>query len=255
MQPDDDDRSTRAGFWRRTLAIVADALSVSVPCAVLSALLFSASGGRIQAAVGLDFNVCERRTSVPDSLVPAPPRDSNFAAECHRRSLAGPTGHVLLVGRAMRTATFSTQVSRSYLLGDDGAVVDGVDWSWGAPGLLLLYLVLGQWRWGRTLGLRAAGLRLSLRGGPRTGKVPLGRVLLRYALGIGGYLPMIVVIAVVLSRIQTGPEGAAPSFAGLGLALLFGAVWSLWNMVLIVRKRDPLYDRWAGTALVRLSVT
>ena len=37
--------------------------------------------------------------------------------------------------------------------------------------------------------------------------------------------------------------------------LLFTVPWSVWNLVIlvqIVRKRDPLYDRIAGTAVVRV---
>ena len=79
---------------------------------------------------------------------------------------------------------------------------------------------------------------------------PCARLALRYAVLLGGFLPTVLIVVYVSYMLFTNFD-AQPSVALVILAVLLFAVWALWNVILIARKKDPIYDRAAGTAVVR----
>jgi uncharacterized RDD family membrane protein YckC len=139
-------------------------------------------------------------------------------------------------------------VSQIYTLDQDGHPVDGVSVGWWIMMLALIaYLVAMETRTGTTLGSRAMRIRVidaATRAGPN---VPLRKIVSRYLVLLIGVLPF-------LAGIYFGSvikELAGSSFTSVAMAVLFG--WIIFLSAQMARKRDPLYDRIAGTAVVRAS--
>jgi hypothetical protein len=145
-------------------------------------------------------------------------------------------------------------VAQTYLAGPNGTTVKGVDLSWVAPVLFLAYLIVFQSRSGQTLGLRLMGSRLLMPSNPNVAKVPLLRIITRYAVMLGGFFPAALVAFYLSSAARNAPNDAPLPFAGIAplIVVILGLGWPLWNIVLIARKQDPIFDRVAGTAVVHL---
>ena len=85
--------------------------------------------------------------------------------------------------------------------------------------------------------------------------VPIAKAVGRYLLILAGLIPLLLVQALFLWR--NGDVEALDRVAGspLYLASSFGAaflafLWLLWMVIAVCRKRDPINDRLAGTAVV-----
>jgi uncharacterized RDD family membrane protein YckC len=116
-----------------------------------------------------------------------------------------------------------------------------------------IYLLAMIWKTGKTIGARAVGIRVAEAEGPRRIGVSIQKAIVRFlAMGIG-FVPAIALLAY---RRLTTDGSADEMFAGsffqlMMYSLLIAGLWSLVLIVQIVRKRDPLYDRLAGTIVVR----
>jgi uncharacterized RDD family membrane protein YckC len=243
----------RAGFWRRSIATVIDAIIVIVPFQVLAAILFAVTAGGIQMNSGL-FHVCETATTVPKSLDPPPPHDSNFANACRVSVFGATTGSTLIVGRTTREGNVTTTVTQGYMLDANGNPIQGRSIDWIVQLAFLVYLIAMVWKTGRTLGARALGVKVvnaAQPGGPPG--VPLGQVIIRYLAMAIGFVPMFAVL--IYESIVSGGNADAMFIQGtFAWFMAAGALAVLWSLVLIVqiaRKRDPVYDRLAGTAVLR----
>jgi hypothetical protein len=116
-----DQARARAGFWRRSLACMIDALCISLPFSLLAGFLFAASHGAVQmASPGLNANWCQTQAEHPAGLDPPPPEGSNFSRTCRFYSLSGQTGQVLIVGRVIKANGYQKVVAQTYLAGPDG---------------------------------------------------------------------------------------------------------------------------------------
>jgi hypothetical protein len=224
----------RAGFWRRWLAIIIDTVIVLVPCQMLAAVLFSATAGHIQMQSGF-YSFCQDGTNIPQELSPAPPHDSNFMRVCETSFFGAPTGAVLTVGRATREADKTTTVSQSYTLDKDGTPIEGTSIDLFANLALLAYLVVMIWKSGRSLG------------------VPLGKATFRYLAMFIGAVPVLVLLG--YQYVTKGGVADAMFTEGFFqifiVTALIGALWVIALIIQIARKTDPVYDRLAGTAVVR----
>jgi hypothetical protein len=242
----------RAGFWRRLVSTVIDAIVVIVPFQVLAAILFAVTTGGIQMNSGL-FRVCAPATTVPKALDPPPPHDSNFATACHVSLFGATTGATLIVGRTTREGNVTTTVSQGYMLDANGKPIHGTSIDWIVQLAFLVYLIVVVWKTGRTLGARALGVKVVNAVQPGPPGVPLGQVVIRYLSMAIGFVPMLAVL--IYERIVSG--GSADAMFTQGFFYWFmaaGALALLWSLVLIVqiaRKQDPVYDRLAGTAVLR----
>src|SRR5450432_3936689 len=87
----------RAGCWRRWAATLIDTIVVMFPFQILAAILFAMTAGTVQMDSGF-FSFCTPAKTVPQSLDPPPPHDSNFAQFCHISFFGAPTGVILTVG-------------------------------------------------------------------------------------------------------------------------------------------------------------
>jgi uncharacterized RDD family membrane protein YckC len=242
----------RAGFWRRWLALVIDGIIVMFPFQVLAAMLFAMTAGMIQMDSGF-FRSCVNGKTIPQALNPPPPHDSNFARVCRISFFGAPTGAILTVGRVTREGNTTTNVSQSYMLDKDGAPIKGTSIDWIFQLAFIAYLVGMIWKTGKTLGARFVGVRVIDAANPGTSGVPLGKTIARYLAMMIGAVPAFVVL--IYQRIAVGGSADAmftgDFFRWFAVAAVLGGLWVLVLIVQIARKRDPVYDRLAGTSVVR----
>ena len=242
----------RAGFWRRWLAILIDGIIVMFPFQILAAVLFAMTAGMIQMDSGF-FSSCDAASSIPQDLNPPPPHDSNFAQVCHVTLLGWPTGATLTVGRVTREGAATTTVSQGYMLDRHGTPINGTSIDWIVELVFIAYLVGMVWKTGQTLGAGIVGVRVIDTANPSISGIPLRKVIVRYLAMIIGALPAFALL--IYQRTAVGGSADAmfigDFFRWFALAGVLGALWVLLLIVQIARKSDPVYDRLAGTAVVR----
>ncbi|MGC2775173.1 MAG: RDD family protein [Bradyrhizobium sp.] len=249
------DEQPRAGFWRRLVSSAIDVVIVGAPFQIIVAVLFAMTAGSIQmTSNGFVVQSCERRTTVPAGLAPAPPPKSNFANEC-RFSLFGiPTGRRLIVGRAERDGNGTRSVFRSYMLNAAGEPIQGTSIDGYVFLVLVAYVLALTALSGQTLGARAMRIRVVDIAHSGSVRVPLRRILIRYAAMLIGFVPAVVVLLVDAHSAGGDLETAHDVIAGkeIGVAILVALAWEIVLIGQIALKRDPVYDRLAGTAVIRL---
>jgi uncharacterized RDD family membrane protein YckC len=242
----------RAGFWRRWLATLIDSIIVGLPFQALAAVLFAMTAGMVQMDSGL-YRFCAPVPTVPQPLNPPPPHDSNFAHVCRISFFGAPTGAILTVGRTTREGSTTTTVSQGYMLDKDGKPIHGTAID-GIVGLALLaYLVAMISKSGRTLGDRVVGVRVVDVAAPSASGVPIRKAIIRYPAMAIGFVPM---FAVLIYHSAVSGGGADAIFTGsffqwFMYAGAFGLLWAVVLIFQIAAKKDPVYDRLAGTAVVR----
>jgi RDD family len=241
----------RAGFWRRWLAVLIDWIVVIFPFQVMAAILFAVTAGGVQMNNGF-FRVCEP-ASIPQALDPPPPHDSNFANACHVSLFGATTGSTLTVGRITHQGTTTTNVNQVYTVDADGKPNHATSIDWIGQLTFLAYLFVMVCKTGKTLGARVAKVRVVDAAQPGTPGVPFGKVIIRYLVMIIGAVPMLAVL--IYQRVAVGVSADAmftgSFFQWFMYAGALGAVWVLVLVVQIARKTDPVYDRLAGTAVLR----
>jgi uncharacterized RDD family membrane protein YckC len=246
----------RAGFWRRVFAFLIDLLIISVPFQLIASFLFVVTAGHIQMVSPVAYyKVCSKLETVPDGLVPPPPAGSNLTQECNVYFFGAQTARGLQVGRVTNEGTTTKAVWQGYMLDRDGHPIDGASVDWIMMLALIAYLVAMETQTGATLGSRAMRIRVIDAAAPVVPSVPLRKIVLRYLAMLIGVLPILAVLLIYF-----GPYGldleeiAASSFfvwVFIGVIVLNG--WIIFLIVQIAKKRDPLYDRMAGTAVIRAS--
>ena len=211
------------------------------------------SHGAIQMmSPGLRSHNCEEVTSYPGDLSPAPPENSNFAVICSSYSLAGRTGQILTVGSRSQGSAVTQELYVNYPLDADGRPGNSIDVSWITPLAFLGYLVLAQHRFRKTIGLRMMRSQMIWTDDATAERIPFTRLAVRYAVLFAGYIPAIAVIGYTAVTVLNGSAATETLIGGMGIGWLLGMIWWLWNVILIARKRDPIYDRVARTAIVRI---
>lgn len=244
----------RAGFWRRFLALFLDLIIIGTPFQIIAVVLFASTAGLVQmSGGGIVFKTCEPSQSVPENLVPPPPQDSNFATECRFSFLGLQTGQALIVGRNHKQGNTFTTVFRSYMTDADGKPVQGysID-GYFALSLTIYLLAMLVWR-GATIGDRVLRIAIIDVARPAMRGISVVQAILRYLYTMIGALPAIGVMSYwwLVTAGNIDAPAASMAIELLPLALIVALVWYVWIIVQIARKRDPVYDRLAGTAVVR----
>jgi hypothetical protein len=249
----DQPADIRAGFWRRLFAILIDLVVVVVPFQILVAVLFAATSGHVQMTGGIGFQSCSKPTGQYGTLVPPPPPGSNFAQDCSVYFFGAQTARVLVVGRVTQEGMTRNVVSRAYSLDRDGHLVDAVSVDWIAMLTLLVYWLLMETGTGATLGQRVARSHVIDVLAPHARRVPLGKVFVRYLMMGAGAAPLLVVL--IVYAVRYGPDIVAMAqgdfFTWFFVAGMLTLAWVCYIFVQVARRRDPIYDRVAGTAVVR----
>lgn len=111
--------------------------------------------------------------------------------------------------------------------------------------MFLLYLVWSLVRYGRTLGDRSVGIRVIESGQIEFGGISVKSAVLRPVFFFAG-------LAHPIAGLIFAPSISNPTVLGwvIVAGLSSAAAWQLILLVQIVRRRDPYFDRWAGTAVV-----
>jgi uncharacterized RDD family membrane protein YckC len=218
----------------------------------IAAILFSVTGGYVQMSSGL-YRYCGPATNIPDNLDPPPPAGPNFARVCRVSFFGAPTSGTLIVGRTTREGSATRSIYRTYMLDKNANLIKGFSIDWLVTVLGLAYLVTLTSRTGQTLGDRALGIRVVDTSQPALFDVPAKKVVIRYlAMAIGAVPPF----AFFLYRYAVGGGDPDAMFATTTIpefvfAYLLAATWILLLVLQIAFKTDPVYDRLAGTAMIR----
>jgi hypothetical protein len=190
---------------------------------------------------------------VPDALAPPPPAGANFAEDCGIFFFGVQTARTLQVGHAINERPDS--VTKTYLLDRDGRPVNGVSLDWLPSAFFFVYLIAMETRTGATFGDRWLRLRVIDTVTPEVSGVPLRKIISRYLVLAIGSAPILGVLFIYYALFGFFLKEVIAGSDDTTRFLLFTVPWSVWNLVIlvqIVRKRDPLYDRIAGTAVVRV---
>nr|WP_292773878.1 RDD family protein [Mesorhizobium sp.] len=249
----------RAGFWRRLAAFVIDAACVLLPLQILVAVLFALTGGYIQSNFGVTRTNCTSLSALPAGLQ-TQITNPTHVQDCRTSLLGFDTSRVLVVSRVESGEVSTTTVSESFWLDAEGqlAVQAGYNVTWGALLALLAYFVVLEAIYGRTIGKTAMRIRAIRVASPEPRGVGWGRALARrFAWQIGGIPFILTQIPIVmagnnLEAIASILNSPAYSVAAIVSAIIMAA-WLAWLAISMARKRDPVYDRIAGTAVVRAS--
>jgi uncharacterized RDD family membrane protein YckC len=247
----------RAGFWRRLWAFVVDALLICVPLQIAVGALYPITNGKVQFNGGLAFNTCNSNVAV-DKLPPAanpPSMHANAASICRSTFFGLETARWLTVSRVTQEGALTKTFSLYYRLDRNNMLANVYVVDWVALVGILIFLVTLEHRFGTTPGKRLLGLRVADLQEDHGGGIALRAAALRNILLWIGTYPMIIVAAGIYAAGAWNAEGFMSSgvywsFTGAGL---LGFAISLWIVIVIARKRDPVYDRFARTAVVRLN--
>lgn len=132
-------------------------------------------------------------------------------------------------------------------------------------GVFLYFVIMETWR-GATIGKGIVGIRTIDRADPDRIGLPFGKALLRELGKIAGLLPSLVFmfffVRIMFSAFETGtPEQIAKTLESSGaftwmlpvqmIAQFLPLAWMIWIAVSLSGNRAPMYDRWAGTTVVR----
>jgi uncharacterized RDD family membrane protein YckC len=243
----------RGGFWRRWTATLIDWIVVAVPFQVLAVVLFAMTSGMVQMHGGLFFNNCDVAKTIPKSLSPPPPHDSNFARVCRVSLFGATTGVTLTVGRATREGSATKTVTQGYMLDQAGNPIDSFSLDWIVVFSFLVYLVWMIWKTGRTVGARILRIKIIDVADTGSSEVPILKVITRHLAMIIGFVPALA----LFSYQRAMSDGSADAmftdrfFRWFIYADIVALIWSVLLIIQVARKRDPVYDRLAGTAVVR----
>jgi uncharacterized RDD family membrane protein YckC len=243
----------RAGFWRRFCALLVDSIVVTVPIQLIVVVLYAMSDGAVQINSGVVFTHCQVVSRWPEGLDPPPPAGSNFARACRASFFGLETARWLVVGRVTQEGIVTKTISRTYRLGRDGKVRSVTSLDWIALLGLLVYVVAMECRFGATLGKWLLQIRTWDIAEPGHVGIPLRKAVLRNLLIWVGIVPMLVVLIVstIVNEGDLESVFGGSFFAWFAAAAALGIVWNLWVVIEIARKRDPIYDRIAGTVVLR----
>lgn len=243
----------RAGFWRRWLALMIDFVIVSLPFQIIGAILFVATSGWIQQPSGFAYTICETFHAVPDGLVPPPPAGADVARECSVYFFGAETARRMEVGQVTTQGKLTTIVTQNYLLDRDSHPINGVSIGGIELLALIVYLLAMETRTGATLGNLTMRIRVIDTAAPDHFGVPLRKIVFRYLIILIGFVPPILVLGLAYRLLNGGGFFGADA-SGISIWFLIAAClgWIIFLSVQVARKRDPLYDRIAGTAVVRV---
>lgn len=251
----------RAGFWRRLLALTVDGLIVLVPLQVLVIVLFAQTSGAVQGSFGFNTTNCFSIEQLPDRLDPAPPVGFNSITECRTSFMGYDMARGLRVAKSTQDGSLTTSVFSDYTLGADGQPNQAFATDWIAILILFAYLILMEYRSGATVGKRLLGIRTIDVDSPSQGGIPFRKAFLRQLAMLIGLIPLALVLIVGLALIYFYDTDLANVLSGetlivaMAIAGIIDVIWIVWIIISVTGKRDPIYDRMAGTAVIRTALS
>ncbi|MBB6465373.1 putative RDD family membrane protein YckC [Aminobacter lissarensis] len=243
----------RAGFWRRVGALVIDCLVVLVPLQIVVVVLFAMSNGSIQGSFGFVSRVCQTVAQAPSGLEPPPPADANTFTECEIGFFGLPTARTLAIGTVKQEGNTTSGRFITYALDAQGNPVNAFTTDWIAILAVAVYLIAMERRSGATIGKRTLGIRAVPTNTPGQIGLPLRQAVIRQAAKWIGMIPAML-FAVVVFFVLEDPFAAMETqgyWTMFAIAAAIQIAWLLWIIISVSTKRDPIYDRIAGTSVLR----
>ena len=246
----------RAGFWRRAFALFIDAMLISVPIQIAVAALYPVTNGRLQISSGIIYNDCRTNVALatlPPALNPPPLAGANRAFICRSSFFGWETARWLTIARVTHEGAITKTISIHYRLDRDNNLTNphAIDWlAWLASFIYLVALKCGI---GTTIGKMLLGLRVIDARQPDHIGIPLAKAILRNLLLWMGVYPMLIVLlgALLLGSGNVGSLMNNGYFTWLMASGLVALAVYVWIVIDVARKRDPIYDVIARTAVVR----
>ena len=239
------------GFWRRLAAFIVDGFVVLVPLQLATVVLFSLTDAKVQGSL-LGTQQCEQVTHLPQGLDPPPFAGANWAAICKSSFFGFQTAHVLTVATVTQNGSTTKTISRSYTLDGEGRPNSAFVADWLAIVLLFAYVIPFETLRGATFGKSLVRIRTVVKKTPERIGLPLKTTLGREGAKLLGFIPGLMFPLMFLAGY--GPDNPQWDEVFWPLSLCVLAVsfaWAAWIIADVVRKRDPIYDRLAGTAVLR----
>lgn len=121
---------------------------------------------------------------------------------------------------------------------------------------LLIYVITMEWRRGATIGKRLLGMRAVDTSAPSSQiGIPLRKAVVRQlAMWIGAIPALLIMVKVlILSEDPLSAMSGSGFWLAFTVALFVEIVWFIWIIVSVSKKHDPIYDRIAGTSVLRTS--
>ena len=243
----------RAGFWRRTLSFFLDGIIVFLPFQIIAIVLFTLTAGSVQFASGLTSATCYKATGIPPDLKPPPPANPNAAEVCKTFFLGLETARRLTVFHITKDGNTTYKISQSYSLDRNDKPVDAWSLEWPAYIALFAYLFWFKLKKSGTLGDRATKIHLVDDSLKTSLPPPAKQMAIRYAGMLGPFLVTTAIILTLAKLFDGSAEDMAKyHYLAIALALMAPAfAYYFVCFVQIVRKRDPYWDRWAMTAVLK----
>lgn len=232
---------TRAGFWRRLGALIVDVIVLTAVIQIAAFVLYPLTDGRLQAE-GLVRMVNCQSIAAPPAGVTVPNEYSAGALKDCRVNLLG-----LEYGHYVEVEAQSSEEPWKRLLDSSGNAASVLSLDLLLLPLLMLWRAMIDARSGQTLGRRAAGLKVvaGTDGSPGFGTALLRQLFL--------WWPALL----SLPFEERSPLSSGFELTGAGLTVNITEIlaltifaWFLIATIMIVRRLDPLHDRWAGTRVV-----
>jgi hypothetical protein len=171
--------------------------------------------------------------------------------------IGAQTAKFLRVERVTVEGATANIVRLDYMLDPNGHPIDGVSVGWIMMLILITYLVAMETRAGATLGSRVMRICVIDAAASVGPGVPLHKVILRYLFLLIGVIPIFVTQLVYFWLYGLDVDALEHMVASSSFWVLYAVSflallgWIIFLTVQIAKKRDPLYDRMAGTAVLR----
>jgi uncharacterized RDD family membrane protein YckC len=243
--------ASRAGFWRRILAILIDVALCALVVTVAGVFLFGLTDGRIRVGTALiDVNRCIQVD--PQRIeVPLPPQfQVTSALQCTKSFFGIVHDRTLRVAQVTRSGSTTYTRAITYPVDADGRptrafYIDYLTWI-----LLVAYVLLLEWRCGQTLGKRVMRIRVkSLRGGPITLAQAIKRSVIRFLPWPLFWLPFM--LPLMFGENSFFAFATSDEAMVLILIMVIAMLIFLGNFAQRTRRHElPWHDRWAATEVV-----
>jgi uncharacterized RDD family membrane protein YckC len=239
----------RPGFWRHAFAMLIDITVIGFVLGLAGLALFAPTDGRIRVrSLPIDFTSCSSQAPGAEKIALPSDFHPTNASRCTKSMFGYVYDRTLKLSEVTRSGMTTYSRDTTFPVDADGHPMKAFYLDELSVPLLAIYLLLLEWRFGRTLGKAATGVLIrSLDSGPLTVGQAFKRVLIR----IIPFFPLALMLLPRLfgaTTLQLGPLVlAAAACVGLGLAILV-------NFIRASRRSErPWHDKFAGTEAVQSS--
>jgi uncharacterized RDD family membrane protein YckC len=248
---------TRAGFCRRAVSLCIDCVIVFLPIQIIAAALFALTAGSVQFTGGVIHTTdCEPVSQIPQNLSPLPPANATEIEDCRVSWFGADTSRRLIVRRVTEDGNIKKTFSKEYTLDKNGNPLHAFSLDWIAYIALIAYFILAKARSGATLGDRTIGIKLIDVASSSDSLPSFKKLIVRYfvLVGPGALTSMLATDAYDLTVFGGVDQMTTTTYLVVWSVITILYVGFYLNcLVNIVARRDPIYDRIAGTAVVRRS--